>query len=126
VFLVTDAMAVAGTDLGEFTLQGRRVLRREGRLTLEDGTLAGADCDMAQAVRVLVREVGAELPEALRMATAYPAEALGRADLGRLAPGGRADFVHLDDTLELREVWRAGERVRRERSHDATGSSSLT
>ena len=47
-------MAVAGTDLDGFTLNGRRILRRDGRLTLEDGTLAGADIDFAGAIRVLV------------------------------------------------------------------------
>ena len=41
------------------------------------------------AIRVLVREGVATLPQALRMATAVPAEAIGRGDLGRLAPGGR-------------------------------------
>ena len=56
IFLVTDAMAVAGTDLDGFTLNGRRILRRDGRLTLEDGTLAGADIDFAGAIRVLVRD----------------------------------------------------------------------
>ncbi len=30
VFLVTDAMAVAGTELDEFELNGRRILRRQG------------------------------------------------------------------------------------------------
>lgn len=110
-FVVSDAMAVAGTELDEFRLQGRRVLRREGRLTLEDGTLAGADGDMARGVRTLVREVGVDLAEALRMATTYPAEALRRADMGRLVAGGRADVVHLDDALEVAGVWRAGERV---------------
>ena len=111
VFLVTDAMAVAGTGLTEFTLGGRRILREGGRLTLEDGTLAGADCDFPLCLRFLTREVGVPLAEALRMATAAPAEVLGRRDIGRLAPGARADFVHLDDALRLSGVWRGGERL---------------
>ncbi len=111
VFLVTDAMAVAGTDLTEFTLGGRRILRAGGRLTLEDGTLAGADCDFALCLRFLTREVGLGPAEALRMATAGPADVLGRRDIGRLAPGARADFVHLDAGLRLSGVWRGGERL---------------
>ena len=35
------------------------------------------------------------------MATAAPAEVLGRDDLGRLAPGGPADLVWLDEELGL-------------------------
>jgi N-acetylglucosamine-6-phosphate deacetylase len=112
IFLVTDAMAVAGTDLDAFTLNGREILRRGGRLTLADGTLAGADLDFATAVRVLV-ETGATLGQALRMATAAPAAAIGIGDrLGRLAPGLPADLVHLDDDgLALAGVWRAGRAV---------------
>ena len=112
IFLVTDAMAVAGTGLDGFTLNGRRILRRDGRLTLADGTLAGADIDFARAIRVMVREVGLTLPQALRMATAAPAAAIGRGDrLGPLAPGRAADFVHLDPDLVLRGVWRGGAAV---------------
>jgi N-acetylglucosamine-6-phosphate deacetylase len=108
IFLVTDAMAVAGTETDAFTLNGRRILRRDGRLTLADGTLAGADIDFAGAIRVLVREVGATLPQALRMAGAVPAACIGRPDLGRLAPGLAADLVHLDDEIRLTRVWRGG------------------
>ena len=109
IFLVTDAMAVAGTELTEFTLNGRRILRRDGRLTLADGTLAGADIDFAGAIRVLVAQVGVTLPRALRMATAVPAACLGLADrLGRLAPGLPADLVHLDKGLAVAGVWRRG------------------
>ena len=109
LFLVTDAMAVAGTSLGAFTLGGRRILRRGGRLTLEDGTLAGADCDMPGVVRYLTRTVGAPLSRALRMASAVPAALLDRSDrLGIFAPGAAADLVHLDADLSLVGVWRGG------------------
>ena len=107
IFLVTDAMAVAGTGLDGFELNGRRIVRRDGRLTLEDGTLAGADIDFPGAIRVLVRE-GVPLGRALRMATVAPARVLGRDDLGRLAAGGPADFVWLDAGLQLGGVWRGG------------------
>ncbi|MBB5224487.1 N-acetylglucosamine-6-phosphate deacetylase [Amaricoccus macauensis] len=109
VFLVTDAMAPAGTDITEFTLNGRRILRRDGRLTLEDGTLAGADVDFPGVIRVMVRDVGLTLPETLRMATYAPAAALRATDrMGRLAPGLAADLVHLDADLALGGVWRGG------------------
>jgi N-acetylglucosamine-6-phosphate deacetylase len=108
IYLVTDAMAPAGTEMTEFRLGGRRILRGGGRLTLEDGTLAGADLDFATAIRVLVREVGIGPARALRMATAVPAAVIGAAARGRLAPGLPADLVHLGPGLELRGVWRGG------------------
>ncbi len=115
IFLVTDAMATIGTDLDAFTLNGRTVFRRDGRLTLADGTLAGADIDMLSSVRFMHETVGLPLGEALRMASLYPAEAIGRgAELGRLAKGTRACAVHLGEALEISGVWidgaRAGDR----------------
>ncbi len=109
MLLVTDAMAVAGVEMGEFSLRGRRILRRDGRLTLEDGTLAGADCDMAQCLRVLCEDVGLGLDAALSMATAVPAACIGLAGRrGCLTPGAPADLVHLDEEMRLVRVWRGG------------------
>ncbi len=41
IFLVSDAMAPAGTAQEAFALEGRRISRKQGKLTLADGTLAG-------------------------------------------------------------------------------------
>ncbi len=113
VFLVTDSMAAAGTDLTEFTLNGRTIYRRGGRLTLEDGTLAGADLDMPRAVQVMVEQVGVTTDRALAMATRIPAHILGRApEFGTLQPGARADFVHLGNNLFLKGAWRTGNRLK--------------
>jgi N-acetylglucosamine-6-phosphate deacetylase len=110
IFLVTDAMSTVGSDLEVIELNGRTVRRKDGVLVLDDGTLAGSDLDMMSAVRFLVKQVGVELGEALRMASLYPAEFLGRSDLGRIVPGARADLVFIDDDLKARAVWRAGVR----------------
>lgn len=108
IFLVSDAMAVTGSDLACFELGGRAIYRRDGRLTLADGTLAGADLDMASAVAFMADKVGVGVEEALRMATSYPAGCIGAAHHGHLRPGARADFVHLDDRLKVRQVWQGG------------------
>lgn len=106
VFLVSDCMALAGTDRSEFLLGGRRILREQGRLTLEDGTLAGADLTLPQAVKVLVMDVGIGAERALAMASSVPAAVIGRDDLGHLRPGARADMVHLGADWSLQGVWR--------------------
>jgi len=111
-FLVSDAMATAGSEKNSFQLNGRKVTRKDGRLTLEDGTLAGSDLVMLQAVRFMVEKVGVALEEALRMASLYPAMALGISTrYGRLMPGRRADIVHLGHDLDVRGVWIDGEPV---------------
>lgn len=112
LFLVSDCMAPAGTDVTEFTLGDRRILRRNARLTLEDGTLAGADLTLPQAIRTMVERVDSPPEVAFAMATSRPAACLRRGDIGHLRPGDRADFVHLGPDLTLRGVWRAGQRIR--------------
>jgi len=112
LFLVTDAMALVGSDADRFDLHGRTVRRSPGkfcaRLTLEDGTLAGSDLDMATAVRFCVDQLDVPLAEALAMATSYPAAFLRMTDRGAIRPGLRADFVHLNDRLEVVSTWRGG------------------
>jgi N-acetylglucosamine-6-phosphate deacetylase len=111
LFLVSDAMPTAAGGGDTFELNGRRVVRAAGRLTLQDGTLAGSDITMADALRFTVRELGVDLAEALRMAALYPATLLGL-DQGRLAPGAPADMVHLDEALGVEAVWIAGQAMR--------------
>ncbi|HHY51253.1 MAG TPA: N-acetylglucosamine-6-phosphate deacetylase, partial [Alphaproteobacteria bacterium] len=112
VFLVTDAMSVTGTTMETFTLNGRTVYRRDGALRLADGTLAGADLTMIGAIAFMHRTIGVELSEALRMASLYPAEAMGiDRSYGHLHRGARADMVHLSDGLEVRRTFIAGEEV---------------
>lgn len=103
-FLVSDAMSPAGTDVESFDLMGRQVLRRNGQLTLTDGTLAGADLDLPTAVRNVVG-LGFDLVDALSMVTSRPAKAIGRGDLGCFAKGQKFEAVHLSDGLTLNQVW---------------------
>ena len=115
LFLVSDAMALAGSAADSFDLGGRPIHReagsagKPGRLTLADGTLAGADLTLPQAVAHLV-SVGAEPARAVAMASRVPAQVIG-AQAGRLMPGAQADFLHLGEDWTLRGVWRAGAAV---------------
>ncbi len=110
VFLVTDAMSITGTDWEKFELTGQTVYRKDGALRLGNGTLAGADLTMIDAVTYVHRTIGLPLDEVLRMASLYPAEALGVAhERGRIAPGLRADLVHLSDELTVRGTLIGGE-----------------
>jgi N-acetylglucosamine-6-phosphate deacetylase len=110
IFLVTDAMSVTGTDAESFELTGRTVYRKDGALRLADGTLAGADLTMIDAITFVHRTIGLPLEEVLRMATLYPATAIGvEHERGSIGPGKRADLVHLSDELEVRRTVIGGE-----------------
>lgn len=108
IVLITDAMSVTGTDEQTFTLNGRTIHRQNGALRLADGTLAGADLTMIDAVRYMTGQ-GYERDEVLRMASVYPAAIIGRE--ARLIPGAPADFVHLSNHLAVTATWIAGNRV---------------
>jgi N-acetylglucosamine-6-phosphate deacetylase len=76
IFLVTDAMATAGSEIDMFTINGREVYRKNSRLTLADGTLAGADLEMPRALSVMVQQVGDSVENAVARATSTPASLL--------------------------------------------------
>jgi len=113
IALISDAMPSAAGGPKQYELQGRRVTQTGLKLTLEDGTLAGAAITMLDAVRYCVARLGAPLGHALRMATLTPAQLLRiEASHGSLRPGAHADLVHLSADLELLGVWISGAKAR--------------
>jgi N-acetylglucosamine-6-phosphate deacetylase len=112
IALISDAMPSAAGGPDQFELGGRKVTRSGSRLTLADGTLAGCDITMLDAVRYMVRELRVPLADVLTMATATPAAFVGRRpEMGTLVPGARADLVYLNEALALKGVWQAGTRM---------------
>jgi N-acetylglucosamine-6-phosphate deacetylase len=84
---------------------------------LADGTLAGCDVGLDEAVRNLVAFSGCSTAEAVRGASAAPAAVLGDVDRGALRPGARADIVLLTPELHVVSTYVAGRLV-----HDARWS----
>jgi N-acetylglucosamine-6-phosphate deacetylase len=110
LMLVTDAMPTVGTEIDTFFLGETEIFRDQGALRSADGILAGSDLDMARAVRNAVSIMRIDLADACRMASATPAALLGLAGThGQLAPGARADIVHLAEDVEVARTWIGGE-----------------
>lgn len=111
VMLVTDAMPPVGADSPSYELYGEVITAVDGVVRNAAGSLAGSALDMATAVRNAVHLLGLPLDEAARMASRYPAQFLNLDDrLGEIAVGYQADLVLLDDALQVRATWIAGER----------------
>jgi len=92
--LVTDATAPAGANIEQFIFAGKTIYYRNGLCVDENGTLSGSSLTMIEGVRNLVEHVGVALDEALRMATLYPARAIGVDEkLGSLAAGKVANLT---------------------------------
>jgi N-acetylglucosamine-6-phosphate deacetylase len=107
--LVTDAMPPVGSPATSFVLQGRTIHVSNGVCRDENGTLAGTALDMATAVRNAVQLLGLSIAEAARMASEYPAAFLGlESELGRIAPGYRANLVLVDDEIQVKRTWIEG------------------
>jgi N-acetylglucosamine-6-phosphate deacetylase len=103
LFFITDA--VTEVQYGEYSH-----LFKGDRYTLPDGTLSGSSLTMLRAVRNAVEHAGIPLPEALRMASSYPAAVLGESEKrGSIRPGACADLILLDDQLNLLQVIVDGE-----------------
>jgi N-acetylglucosamine-6-phosphate deacetylase len=113
VILVSDAMPAAGLLPGPYEFLGRRVtLGTDGKVTLEDGTLAGSSALLLKCLRNMVEEVGVPFVEALPMATVNPAKAAGVFDRkGSLAPGKDADVLVLSDDYKVLGCWAKGKEV---------------
>ena len=110
--LVTDAMPTVGSKRKSFELGGEVITASNGRLANAAGTLAGSDLDMLSAVKNAMRFAGLDWLEAVRMATVYPANALGLAgELGAIKPGYRASMLAFDAAHRMRASWIDGLRV---------------
>jgi N-acetylglucosamine-6-phosphate deacetylase len=109
LMLVTDAMATAGADDGEFMLQGRAIRREGDRLVSPEGTLAGSTLTMAAALANAVDQGRIDLTSAIRMAASTPAHFLGLGnETGAIAPGLRADLVAMRDDFTVTQTWIGG------------------
>ncbi|GAO53508.1 N-acetylglucosamine-6-phosphate deacetylase [Novosphingobium sp. MD-1] len=110
--LVTDAMPPVGGTQDRFTLMGQDIAVVDGTCRGPDGTLAGSALTMVQALCNTMELLGCDIVTASRMASGNPARFL-RLDheTGAIAPGLRADLVHLDASRSVTATWIAGARA---------------
>lgn len=109
LFLITDAVTPAGTDITEYDMAGITAYVTDGKCHYADGTIAGSTITMLDGIRNLIKYVGLSREEALRMATLYPAKALNIDNFyGRLAPGYKANITLLTNTNEIDSVFQMG------------------
>ena len=117
ICLITDAMRAAGTDVKESYL-GRII--PENRVVIDDGvaklpdlsSFAGSIGTMDKAFRFAIKQAGLSLTEASKM-TALTSAKLMKIDdrKGSIAKGKDADFVILDNDLQVSMVFVGGTRV---------------
>ena len=89
---------------------GRRMSDAGAHIAIATNTNPGSSntTSMSFCIALAVREMGMSVDEALLAATLGGARALRRDDVGRLAPGARADAIVLDAPSYIDLVYRAG------------------
>lgn len=104
---VSDSMRGAGLGEGEFELGGQKVfVRKDGRYAvLEDGTIAASITNVYQEFKNLI-EFGIDFKTALKACTINPARVIREDDkIGSIQTGKQADFVFVDENLDIKEVY---------------------
>lgn len=89
LFLITDAVTTANEGTYQHQLKGDRYV-------MPDGTLSGSCLTMLKGVENCVKHVGISLPEAINMASLYPAQLASKTKKGKIAVGYDADMIVFD------------------------------
>ncbi|RLK62748.1 N-acetylglucosamine-6-phosphate deacetylase [Atopobacter sp. AH10] len=113
IALITDCMRAGGLGDGKSTLGEFEVIVKDGAARLANsGSLAGSVLQLIHGVKNVVDWEIATPQEALHMATLSPAKSVKIDDVcGKIAAGYAADFIVLNDDLELQATYIDGEKV---------------
>ena len=109
--LISDSLRCAGMPDGDYTLGGQPITMKNGKATLKGSdTLAGSSIHLLDGLCRAV-SFGVPLEAAVAAATRTPAQVIGRDDIGVLGVGKCADFVLLDQSMEIRAVFIDGKQI---------------
>ena len=113
IALITDCMSAGGMADGDYKLGEFDVIVENGTAGLkEGGNLAGSILKLKDAVKNVVDWQIADAFEAIQMASLIPAKSVGIDNVcGKLQAGYDADFIVLDQDLELKATYLNGEKV---------------
>ncbi len=110
LLLISDA-TFFGMKEGKTHFYGQEISNQEGACRNPEGRLMGSTISLLDAVRNMVRFVQTPIPEAIKMASLYPARFLGETTYGQLAAGKMADLLLLDEQLNIQRIFRDGKEV---------------
>ncbi|AKC60485.1 N-acetylglucosamine-6-phosphate deacetylase [Blochmannia endosymbiont of Camponotus (Colobopsis) obliquus] len=115
LILVTDATSPAGTNnnIKTFTFAGKTIKHHNGLCVDQHGILSGSSLTMIGAIKNSVKYAGISLDEALRMATLYPAQALGVDDyLGTISINKIANLTIFTDEYKINKTIVNGKEIK--------------
>lgn len=111
LLVISDSMSAAGLQDGEYVLGGLPVFVREGKATLENGTIAGSTTDLLKELGVWMDVCGLSMEEILPCMTINQARAVRMEDkIGSIEAGKAADLVVMSRKREIKAVYKNGVR----------------
>lgn len=101
---ISDSLSSAGCEDGEYVLGGQKVIVKNSRAHLEDGTIAGSTTNLFDEFKNLL-SFSIPFSDALAACTINPARVIGAENVcGSLEKGKNADIIFVDDSMNLRHV----------------------
>lgn len=111
VALVTDSLAVAGSEITAGTMCGTDFIVEDGVAKLPDrSAFAGSIATADVLVRTLTKDCGFRFPESVKMLTAVQAEML-KLNSGEIKTGKDADLIVFDEDVKVSDVFVNGNKV---------------
>ncbi|MCL1695000.1 N-acetylglucosamine-6-phosphate deacetylase [Lysinibacillus sp. BPa_S21] len=104
IILITDAMRAKGLHYGDYDLGGQTVHVSKDGAHLSNGALAGSVLTMEQAVKNMKAITNCSLQEIVAMSSTNAAKQLQLSTKGHIAEGYDADFVLLDENLNVQKT----------------------
>ena len=103
IILITDAVRGAGLGDGDYLMDERHVVVRNGEIRLDDGTLAGSALTLNRGLYNFMRATGQPLKAIWQTSSLNAARAIHLADRkGSLEIGKDADLVLVDDQINVK------------------------
>lgn len=104
MLLVSDSISLAGCIEGEYQSGGLKVVIKDGKATLADGTIAGSAISLFDAMANAIR-FGVPAEQAVNSATYLAAKSVGMEDVaGSIAVGRTADFLVVDKEWKCQKI----------------------
>lgn len=109
--IVTDALLVKHSTKETFKIFGLDGIVKDGAAYLTSGPLAGSILTMDQGLRNMKAWTNASLVDLAKISSTNAARSINLLDRGVLAKGKLADIVLLDENLNVKDVYKLGEKV---------------
>ena len=98
--LISDSMSATGIADGEYMLGGQKVYVKDSVARIENGAIAGSTSHLFMCVKKAI-EFGIPEEDAFKMASLTPATMLNMKK-GKIEEGYDAEFIAVDDNLDLK------------------------